>query len=133
MKCALCDLNLSDYSTKKILDLFNLHRKCRKELEMAQCACGNQDLTYKTGTSKKTGKKWQGWKCEPCDLMMGMNGVPWGARASPPPQNGPKTSPIASSLEAKVDRILAILKNNFPDPKNKLEVMPELENEETPF
>lgn len=115
-RCAYCDLELSEFTNKQIVEIFNLHRKCRKELEakMAQCACGNQDLTYKTGISKKTGKKWQGWKCEPCDLMMGMNGVPWGTKASPQPQNGTKTAPVASSLEVKVDKILSILQKNFP-------------------
>lgn len=89
----------------------------------AQCNCGNQDLTYKSGTSKATGKQWQGWKCEPCDIMYGMDGKPWGAKGSKPnyakkPSNtfsrpsGNAAQPQIS-IEKKLDEILEILHENF--------------------
>lgn len=109
----------------------------------AVCACGNQDLEYKSGISKKTGKKWQGWKCAPCDLMMGMDGIPWGDKGSKPkatqnaPQVGktaysrPPVNPI-STLEAKVDKILAILRAEFPSALS-VEGTTVEDNDSTPF
>lgn len=84
---------------------------------MAQCQCGNQDLEYKSGVSKKTGKKWQGYKCQPCDLMMGMDGVPWGQKTATPAQNGfkPQTNgtPLneMKSIVGKLDQIIAGLRS----------------------
>ena len=97
---------------------------------MAQCACGNQDLEYKTGVSKKTGKKWQGYKCTPCDLMMGMDGTPWGAKAPAKPQSSPTGNSLGNSLEKKVDEILSILKANFNTP---LRQQLEKDEESIPF
>ena len=81
---------------------------------MAQCTCGNQDLEYKSGISKKTGKKWQGYKCAPCNLMMGMDGVPWGAK--PTNIGGPAKQfsvPPSNSIDKKLDKILSILEANL--------------------
>lgn len=75
------------------------------------CSCGNQDTEYKSGTSKKTGKKWQGWKCEPCNIMYGMDGRPWLAMGAPL-KNAPRgdfatrTAPVDYGSDANITRAL---------------------------
>ena len=84
--------------------------------------CHSQDTEYKSGMSKKTGKKWQGYKCVPCDVMIGMNGMVWGDTPKSPNGNPPQSN----SLEKKVDEILAILKANFKQGTT-------IEKDEAPF
>ena len=106
--------------------------------------CGSQDTTRKSGiskTGKNVGKPWVAYDCnEPACKQP--NGYPSRTFAPTPkaPRNAPNASgrpsgggsnPI-STLEAKVDKILAILKANFPDQGVTTDTT-ELVNDETPF
>lgn len=115
IKCAVCYWISEGKSLEEIQkeswEEFVVCKKHKKEKKMAQCACGNQELQYKTGISKKTGKKWRGYKCEPCDLMMGMDGTPWGQPKNNTNTTNPSSPTIpTSNLEKKIDEILAILR-----------------------
>lgn len=56
---------------------------------MANCSkCGNQDMEWKEGVGKSTGKPWKAWFCKPCKLMHGMNGQPWGDKSAAPKPTG---------------------------------------------
>lgn len=131
--CAVCFAEGKEpdawLDAKGILELFLVCKKHKLELEkeipMAVCSCGNQDLEYKSGISKKTGKKWQGYKCTPCDLMMGMDGKPWGAISAKPSFGNSAPAP-SNTLEKKVDKILAILETHYGKTVK-------VEDEETPF
>lgn len=86
---------------------------------MAECSvCGSQDTTYKTGIAKATGKPWAAYDCnEPqCKNDKGYPSRTF-VKSSKPKGNAyvPNQSNPISSLEQKVDKILAILKANFPD------------------
>lgn len=99
--------------------------------------CGSQDTTPKSGISKKTGKPYKGYVCnEP--TCVNDKGYPNMTFAPTPrgPQIAPKvgkTAPVVSggalnSLEVKVNKILAILQANFPEPEIAIK-----EDEGTPF
>lgn len=86
---------------------------------MAQCSkCGNQDLEFKEGTGKATGKPWKAWYCPTCKLMHGMNGIPWGDKTKAKPMTPQQAilsppSNSSNSIEKKLDMILEILHDNF--------------------
>ena len=133
--CAYCELDLSGFPKEKILEIFALHRKCTKILQeeiMAafNCSCGNQALEYKSGVGK-TGKKWQGWKCAPCNIMYGMNGIPWGDKPKAP--NGisaPTMAPTTNRIEQLLEAILKELKKMNG---NKESLIEEPQEEGSPF
>jgi hypothetical protein len=138
-KCAVCwneknpDEDAVEVSNEYILQKFNVCKKHKEALMSAVCSCGNQDLTYKSGISKTSGKKWQGWKCEKCDIMYGMNGMPWGDKPKAPvgnfqPSRQAPQITTSNSVEKKLDAILAILKENFPPLKDEV-----ISEEESPF
>ena len=80
-----------------------------------QCnKCSNQDLVFKEGTAKtgkNIGKPYKAWYCPPCKNMMFIN--------APQPQNRtfvpqrPQQNGLTDSQ--KLDKILTILKTNFPE------------------
>lgn len=98
--------------------------------------CDSQGLEWKEGIGKNTGKKWTAWYCPDCKLMHGMNGMPWGDKGSggfsrPGASNskpGPSHNPVqtvnsaSNSLEKKVDLILDILRREFPNANDDVEV-----------
>jgi len=96
-----------------------------------QCSvCGSQDTKFVQGVSKKTGKPWQAYDCnEPqCKNEKGYANRTFGFAPKSP--NG-KPPVATSTLEKKVDKILAILVKNFGDiTVSKKE---EVNEEENPF
>lgn len=108
-----------------------------------QCSvCGSQDVSPKSGISKKSGKPWKAYDCnEPqCKNEKGYASRTFVFMKNSPPQpsnaklgasGGSVNNPI-STLEKKVDKILAILKANFPEVEISTETT-ELVNDETPF
>lgn len=88
---------------------------------MSACLkCNSQDTKYVTGVSKKNGKPWAAYKCADCAEM---NWVP--IKKTNGNQN-PMTS-----LEKKVDQILAILTKNFGNTAIQKEAFSE--EETSPF
>ena len=104
---------------------------------MAECLkCGSQSRTFKEGISKKNNRPWRGYKCDDCgDMVFLKTKAPQNAsnakiEASYEP---PKTS--KSPLEAKIDRILAILEKAYPSVMQTIEneALSRKEAESTPF
>ena len=98
-----------------------------------QCSvCGSQDTKYVTGMSKKTGKPWAAYDCNEKQCK---NEKGYSSRTFVPGPKGAvaKSTPVVSStLEKKVDEILAILKSNFKSTVLKRELEEQIE-EESPF
>lgn len=80
---------------------------------MSSCSvCGSQDTKFVTGVSKKTGKPWSAYDCnEP--QCKNEKGYPNRTFAFQPKSSVGKSEQGTSTLEKKVDQILAILKANF--------------------
>ena len=90
---------------------------------MATCSkCNSQSTTFKEGISKKPPfRPWKGYKCDDCGDMVFLNAhkALQGSNAS---GEAPKTT-----IEQKIDRILAILEKNFGT------VTVEKDTDSTPF
>ena len=86
--------------------------------------CGNQGVEYKNGISKKTGKKWQAYKCTPCDVMIGMDGVIWGDK--------PKSNGNPAQAQNRADQLLEAILKELKIMNGKKEVLVDTE-EGNPF
>lgn len=86
---------------------------------MSACGtCGSQDTTFASGISKKTGKPWTAYDCNEKQCVQA-NGRPNRTFAFSPKSPVGKVATLTpgkfptSTLEKKVDQILAILVKNF--------------------
>lgn len=119
--CAVCwnienkDEDSVEVEPDYVLRNFNLCKKHKEEI--MQCSvCGSQDTTYKTGiskTGKNAGKPWVAYDCnEPqCKNEKGYPNRTFGFAPKSPTGKPPVVA--SSTLEKKVDKILAILERNF--------------------
>jgi hypothetical protein len=118
-------------SAEYILRGFIVCKKHKEELEMQCNVCGSQDTKFVQGISKKTGKPWQAYDCnEPqCKNEKGHANRTFGFAPKSPSGKSPVVA--SSTLEKKVDKILAILEKNF----GSISITKEenVENEENPF
>lgn len=140
-ECLACDFEWDKSFAKAILEDFKLCKKHQQEINEyseahMQCSvCGSQDTTRKTGISQKTGKPWVAYDCNEaqCKNEKGYPSRTFGfapkvavgaSNSKKEAYVGQVSNPI-STLEAKVDKILAILKANFKDVS--------VQKDETPF